>query len=224
MNVFTNEYINYLESLITIFTVDKGIVKVLLLRKKEEPYKGYWILPGNALKNSETLEDNITDAVLDQTGLLNVYLEQCYTFSSLTRSSNDFRVLATSFIGIVDSISSVIKREARPNIVSEWFPINDIPKMAYDHEEVIKRNIEYLRKKIVNSSVLKGLFPSDFTLPEIQKVYEQVLGKNFDRRNFRKKFISMGLIEDTNEKNIGCNGRPAKLYKFKDNIKQIDLF
>lgn len=223
MDVFTKDYINYLESLITIFTVDKGIVKVLLLRKTEDPYKGYWILPGSPLKNTESLEDNITDAVLDKTGLLNVYLEQCYTFSSLSRN-NEQRVLATSFVGIVDSVSSVIKRENRANIVSEWFPIGDIPKMAYDHEDVIKKNIEHLRKKIVNSSVLKSLFPSDFTLPEIQKVYEQILGKSFDRRNFRKKFISMGLIEDTNEKNIGCNGRPAKLYKFKDDIKQIDLF
>lgn len=223
MDIFTKEYVNYLESLISIFTVDKGIVKVLLIRKSEEPYKGYWILPGKGLKNTETLEDNITDAVLDQTGLLSVYIEQCYTFSNLNRNA-DGRVIATSFIGTVDSTSSVIKREKRDNIISEWFPITDIPKMAYDHEEVIRRNVEYLRRKIVNSGVLKSLFPSDFTLPEIQKVYEQILGKSFDRRNFRKKFISMGLIEDTNEKNIGCNGRPAKLYKFKDNIKQIDLF
>ena len=223
MDIFTKEYINYLESLITIFTVDKGIVKVLLIRKQTDPYKGYWSLPGNGLKNNETLENNITDALLDQTGLLNVYIEQCYTFSALNRNSEE-RVIATSFMGIVDSISAVIKRQNRPNIISEWFPINDIPKMAYDHEAVIKKNIEFLKRKIVNINTLKAFFPSDFTLPEIQKVYEQILGKTFDRRNFRKKFIGLNLIEDTNEKNIGFNGRPAKLYKFKDNIKQIDLF
>ena len=81
-----------------------------------------------------------------------------------------------------------------------------------------------LKRKIVNINILKILFPSDFTLPEIQKVYEQILGKTFDRRNFRKKFIALDLLEDTNEKNIGFNGRPAKLYRFKDNIKQVDLF
>ena len=223
MDIFTKEYINYLESLITIFTVDKGVVKVLLIRKQTDPYKGYWCLPGNGLKNNETLENNITDALLDQTGLLNVYIEQCYTFSSLNRNSEE-RVIATSFMGIVDSISAVIKREDRPGIISEWFPINDIPKMAYDHESVIKKNIEFLKKKIVSINTLKAFFPSDFTLPEIQKVYEQILGKTFDRRNFRKKFVGLNLIEDTNEKNIGFNGRPAKLYKFKDNIKQMDLF
>ena len=223
MSTFAKDYVNYLETLITIFTVDKGEVKVLLVRKSDDPYKGYWILPGSMLKNTETLEDNITDAVLDQTGLLSVYLEQCYTFSNLTRNPED-RVIATSFMGIVDSKSAEIKREERPEIVSEWFPINNIPKMAYDHEEVIRRNIDFLKKKIVNINILKILFPSDFTLPEIQKVNEQILGKTFDRRNFRKKFIALDLLEDTNEKNIGFNGRPAKLYRFKDNIKQVDLF
>lgn len=223
MSVFSKEYNNYLETLITIFTVDKGNLSVLLVRKKDDPYKGYWILPGNMLKNTETLEDNITDAVLDDTGLLNVYIEQCYTFSSLKRNPDE-RVIATSFMGIVDSKSAEIKRQERPEVVSEWFSIDAIPKMAYDNEEVIKRNIDYLKKKIVNSNVLKSLFPSDFTLPELQKVYEQILGKKLDRRNFRKRFISLNLIEDTNEKNIGCSGRPAKLYRFKDEIKQIDLF
>lgn len=223
MSTFTKEYNNYLETLITIFTVNKGDLSVLLVRKKDEPYKGYWILPGNMLKKTETLEDNITDSVLDETGLLNVYIEQCYTFSNLKRNPDE-RVIATSFIGIVDSKSAEIKREERLDVVSEWFSIDAIPKVAYDNEDVIKRNIEYLKKKIVNSNFLKSLFPSDFTLPEIQKVYEQILGKKLDRRNFRKRFISLNMIEDTNEKNIGCNGRPAKLYRFKDEIQQIDLF
>lgn len=223
MATFTKEYNNYVETLISIFTIDKGELKVLLMRKKTEPYKGYWILPGNYLKNSETLEDNITDTVLDKTGILNVYIEQCYTFSSLLRNP-DGRVLATSFIGLVDSKSVEIKRENRSDIESQWFSIDTIPKVGYDHEDVIKRNKEYLKKKIVNSNVLKSLFPSDFTLPELQKVYEQLLGKDLDRRNFRKKFISFNLIEDTDEKNIGYNGRPAKLYRFKDDIKEINLF
>ena len=214
---------NYLETLISIFTIDKGQLQVLLLRKKNEPYKGYWILPGNYLKNDETLEDNITDAVLDITGLLSVYIEQCYTFSSLDRNP-DSRLLATSFIGLVDSKSVEIKREERPEYETAWFSIDELPKLGYDHEIIISRNIDYLKKKIVNSNVLKSLFPSDFTLPELQHVYEQILGKELDRRNFRKKFIGMDLIEDTLEKNTGFNGRPAKLYRFKDEIKEINLF
>lgn len=223
MSSLGRNYNNYLETLISVFTIDKGSFKVLLLRKKTEPYKGYWILPGNYLKNDETLEDNITDTVYDKTGLLSVYIEQCYTFSSLDRDP-DNRVIATSFIGLVDSKSVEIKREERPEYETAWFSIDELPKLGYDHESIISRNIEYLKKKIVNSNVLKSLFPSDFTLPELQHVYEQILGKELDRRNFRKKFIGMNLIEDTLEKNTGFNGRPAKLYRFKDDIKEINLF
>lgn len=223
MSSLGRNYNNYLETLISIFTIDKGELKVLLMRKKTEPYKGYWILPGNILKNDETLEDNITDAVLDKTGLLNVYIEQCYTFSDLERDP-DGRVLATSFIGLVDSKSVEIKREERPDFETAWFSIDELPKLGYDHEVIISRNIDSLKKKIINSNVLKGLFPSDFTLPELQHVYEQILGRELDRRNFRKKFISLDLIEDTMEKNVGFNGRPAKLYRFKDDIKELDLF
>lgn len=223
MSSFGRNYNNYLETLISIFTIDKGEFKILLMRKKTEPYKGYWILPGNILKNDETLEDNVTDAVLDKTGLLSVYIEQCYTFSNVDRDP-DGRIIATSFIGLVDSKSVEIKREERPEFETAWFSIDELPKLGYDHEEIINRNTDYLKKKIVNSNVLKSLFPSDFTLPELQHVYEQILGKKLDRRNFRKKFIGLNLIEDTLEKNIGFNGRPAKLYRFKDEIKEINLF
>jgi len=223
MSSLGRTYNNYLETLISIFTIDKGELKVLLLRKKTEPYKGYWILPGNALRNDETLEDNITDAVLDKTGLLSVYIEQCYTFSNIDRDP-DGRVIATSFIGLVDSKSVEIKREERPEYETAWFSIEELPKLGYDHETILARNVDYLKKKIVNSNVLKSLFPSDFTLPELQHVYEQILGKELDRRNFRKKFIGLDLIEDTLEKNTGFNGRPAKLYRFKDEIKEINLF
>lgn len=226
MNIYSKEHSDYnncVETLISIFTVDKGKLKVLLIRKKTEPYKGYWVLPGEILKNSETLENNVTDAVLDQTGLYNVYIEQCYVFSNLLRHPEN-RVLATIFMGLVDGISMQYKREERPEVDSEWFSIDEIPKMAYDHEEAIQRSVEHLKKKIVNSNVLKSLFPSDFTLPEIQKVYEKILGKDLDRRNFRKKFINMDLIEDTNEIFVGMSGRPAKLYRFKEDIQEIDLF
>ena len=96
--------------------------------------------------------------------------------------------------------------------------------MAYDHADILHENIEFLRKKIVSSNVLKSLFPSDFTLPELQHAYEQILNKKFDRRNFRKKFINLGLIEDTGDKNVGGNGRPAKLYSFKEVIEERNLF
>jgi len=215
--------VNYNETLISIFSVFDGELKVLLIRKKTEPYKGYWVLPGNLLKTDETIENNITDTVYDVTGLTNVYIEQTYSFSALDRNP-DYRVVAHGHIGLVDSTTVEIKREDREEVESEWFRLSDLPKMAFDHENVLSRNTKYLYSKIINSNILKMLFPSDFTLPELQKVYEQVLDKKLDRRNFRKKFIAMDLIEDTLEKNVGYNGRPAKLYRFKEDIKERNLF
>ena len=217
------DLVNYNETLISIFSVFDGELKVLLLRKKTEPYKGYWILPGNLLRCDETIENNITDAVYDLTGLTNVYIEQTYSFSALDRNP-DYRLIAISHIGLVDSTTVEIKREERENVESEWFKITDLPTLAFDHEMILNKNIKYLYSKIINSNILKILFPSDFTLPELQKVYEQVLDKPLDRRNFRKKFIALDLVEDTLEKNTGFNGRPAKLYRFKDDIKERNLF
>ena len=223
MNTSNNDYNNMIETLISIFTIDKGEFKILLLRKKTEPYKGYWILPGGLLTTRETLEDNVSDVIFDKCGIPDLYIEQCHMFSNFDRDP-DNRVVACSYIGLIDSKSVEIKKEDRPYIESAWFSINAIPKMGYDHNEIIKNAIEHLRKKIINSNVLKSLFPSDFTLPELQKVYEVILGRELDRRNFRKKFINLGLIEDTGYKNEGYNGRPAKLYRFREEIKERDLF
>jgi 8-oxo-dGTP diphosphatase len=222
MPLSKDEYINILEVLGTIFTIDKGIVKVLLQRKRTEPYRGYWILPGDFVRGDETLEQAMKDAINEKIGFKNVDFEQHHAYSQLDRAVNN-RIIGFNFIFLIDSKSVEIKREKR-EYETEWFNINSIPKMAYDHETIVVDSIEHLKKKIVNSNVLKSLFPSDFSLPELQNVYEQLLNKDLDRRNFRKKFINLGLIEDTGYKNENNAGRPAKLYRFKEEIKVKDLF
>ena len=212
-----------LETLIGIFTIDKGKIKILLMHKKTEPYKGYWVLPGSLLSNNETLEDNITDVVCDTLGLPTMYIEQCYTFSNLNRDP-DNRVVATAFIGLIDNITLVLKKQERDEIELAWFEINSIPKTGYDHDKIINKLVEYLKKRMINSNILKILFPSDFTLPELQKVYEQVLNTEIDRRNFRKKLVNLGYVIDTGDVNEGYMGRPAKLYRFNDELEERNLF
>lgn len=223
MGEFKRNYNQLLESLIGVFTADKGKIKILLIRKKVDPYKGYWILPGNMVANTETLENNITDVVYDKLGLPNLYIEQGYTFSNLDRDPED-RIIATTFFGLIDSITLMIKQQEREDIEKKWFPIDQIPKLGYDHDVIILRLLNTLKRRIVNSNILKLLFPSDFTLPELQKVYEQILGIKIDRRNFRKKLLNLGFIEDTGEVNEGYTGRPAKLYRFKEKIEERRLF
>ena len=218
-----NEYFNIIETLASIFTIDKGSLKILLMRKQSEPYRNYWILPGDILSKQETAEENIENAIYDKMGLPEIYLEQCQTYTNPNRDPEE-RIIALTYLGLVDNTLVQFKREKREDYITEWFPIEELPKIAYDHEEIITNSINYLRKKLVNSNVLKILFPSDFTLPELQRLYEQILGKKLDRRNFRKKFINLGLIEDTGDKNEGAAGRPAKLYRLKDQIEERNLF
>lgn len=223
MSSIKNDYNQLLETLIGIFTVDKGKIKILLMHKKTEPYKGYWVLPGSLLSNNETLEDNITDVVCDTLGLPTMYIEQCYTFSNLNRDP-DNRVVATAFIGLIDNITLVLKKQERDEIELAWFEINSIPKTGYDHDKIINKLVEYLKKRMINSNILKILFPSDFTLPELQRVYEQVLNTEIDRRNFRKKLVNLGYVIDTGDVNEGYMGRPAKLYRFNDELEERNLF
>lgn len=223
MDVLNIENSSFLETLISIFSVEKGDIKILLIKKQEDPYKGYWILPRGILTNDETLEENIEKTLYNETGLKDVMVEQCKMFSKIDRNPNG-RVIGASFIGLIDSKSIEIKKDEIKDVEMKWFLINELPKIGYDHEEIAINSIETLKKKLLTSESLKTLFPSDFTLPELQKIYEQILGKQLDRRNFRKKFLSLDLIEDTNEKNIGCNGRPAKLYRFKEGIQNINIF
>ena len=223
MSSIKKDYNQLLETLIGIFTVDKGKIKILLMHKKTEPYKGYWVLPGSLLSNNETLEDNITDVVCDTLGLPTMYIEQCYTFSNLNRDP-DNRVVAISFIGLIDNITLVLKKQERDEIELAWFEINSIPKTGYDHDKIINKLVEYLKKRMINSNILKILFPSDFTLPELQRVYEQVLNTEIDRRNFRKKLVNLGYVIDTGDVNEGYMGRPAKLYRFNDELEERNLF
>ena len=217
------EYAVILETLVSIFTVDKGSLKVLLMKKKTNPYHGYWILPSNIMTNKETLEDNIYSTINGRLGYPEMYLEQGHIFSNLDRDPDE-RIVGVSYLALIDSKTLEIKKEDRPDLELQWFNIDDIPKMGYDHEIIVKDSIKLLSKKLLNSKVLKNLFPSDFTLPEIQKVYEQLLGRELDRRNFRKKFINLGLVTDTGDKNIGGNGRPGKLYRFNEDLRERDLF
>lgn len=223
MSKNNNENNIILENIISIFTIEKGTLKVLLQRKKTEPYKGYWRLPENILNNAITIEQNI-DEILDETiGTSNIYKEQVYTFSNIDRYPSE-RIVATTYVALTDNKTIEIKKEDAQIEDTDWFDINALPKIAFDHKEIMDKAREELKSKLTNTTILKKLFPSDFTLPELQNTFESIMNIKLDRRNFRKKFITLGIIEETGYNNIGGSGRPAKLYRFKENIKETNLF
>lgn len=215
-------YYNKIEVLVNVFTVDKGVLKVLLLRKDNEPYQGYWMLPNGLLYDNETIESCANEIVFEMTGLKNVDIKQSNVYSDIDRIP-DNRIIAVSLSGLIDS-TTVRLENKNVYFESKWFDVNSIPKTVFDHSKIISDSILDLKDKILKTNVLKQLYPSDFTLPELQKLYEQILGKNLDRRNFRKKMLNDDLIEPTGDRNIGFNGRPAILYRFKDNESNLNIY
>lgn len=211
-------YINQIEVLVNAFTIDKNKLKVLLIRRFEEPFKGYWMLPSNLLMTTETIEECAKDTVDEYLGISDIYLKQCNVFSKIDRLPND-RIVANSLIGLIDKESLLLKKK-KTEYEGVWFPIDEIPKMVFDHADILKDAVNYLKQQLRNLEILKVLFPSDFTFPELQSVYEQILEKKLDRRNFRKKMLNFDLLEDTGDKNNNKNGRPAKLYRFKEEIEE----
>jgi len=206
-----------------LFTVEQGITKVLLIKRKNEPFLGDWVLTGGALYNNEDLEQGALRELKEKTGITGVEIKQFKAFGKVDRSPV-MRMVAIGFIGIIDSKRVHVLRETDNTSNADWFPIDRIPPLGYDHEEILHEALMELRKQIVKSNILKSLFPDGVTMPELQKTYEAILGKKFDRRNFRKKMLNLDLIEDTNLSNRFEGNKPAKIYLFKEEIEEKDIF
>lgn len=213
--LYKNQGIHVIAS---IFTIEKGITKVLLIKRKNEPYKDLWALVGGALYNNEELIDGINREIKEKTGIKDIEIYFSNVFGEVNRSPLK-RMIAVTYIGIIDSKRVEFLKNTQKTTDADWVPIDSIPKLAYDHNNILEKGIITLKEKIIETDILKSLFPDGFTMPEIQKAYESILNKEFDRRNFRKKILSIGLIEDT-KKLVNFEGRKqAKLYKFNSKKK-----
>ena len=207
----------------TIFTVDKGTMKVLLIKRNNKPYFGYWALPGGCLYNNELVLEGAKRELKEKTGVSNIDLTLFKIFDKIDRSPIK-RMICLAFIGVldIDKVELLNKTEKASDI--NWVDIKNIPELAYDGNEVLEAAIIKLKELIQSTKILKNLFPKEFTLPELQSVYESILNINIDRRNFRKKMINSELIIDIN-KTINYNGKkPAKLYKFNDKCNNKSIF
>lgn len=213
---------NVVETLINLFTVYDGQINILLFHKKDEPYKGYWMLPTSIVKDNETLDENVGNCLGTCFDHHTITLTQNEVYSDLDRNPNQ-RVIGISYVGLVDT-KTIELSSLDDHDEMKWFDITMLPKLAYDHAKVIGEGVHYLRKKFKEISTLTELYPSDFTLPELQHIYELLFNKQIDRRNFRKKLIRFDLIEETGDVIKGTTGRPAKLYRFKDDIEKKELF
>lgn len=206
-----------------LFTVEQGITKVLLIKRKNKPFEGDWVLTGGALYNNEDLEEGALRELEEKTGISGVEIKQFKAFGKVDRAPV-MRMVAIGFIGIIDSKRVHVLRETKNTSNADWFPIDKIPPLGYDHEDILHDALIELRKQIVKSNILKSLFPDGVTMPELQKTYEAILNKRFDRRNFRKKILNLNLIEDTNLSDRFEGNKPAKVYMFKKEIEDKEIF
>lgn len=204
----------------SIFTIDKGKLKILLIKRKNNPFQGKWALTGGALYNDEDLEDGLNREIYEKTGLKNIEVKLANVFGRKDRSPV-MRMVAITYIGMVDAKKVEIAKDTLKTSNAKWFSIEEIPSLAYDHNEIITDAIKILKEEILKTDFLKVFFPNGFTLPELQKVYESVLEKQLDRRNFRKKILNTNMIVPTTEEKSFEGKKKAKVYKFKRKEEEV---
>lgn len=203
--------------IVSLLTVVDGKFKVLLVKRKNKPYMDYWALIGGAVYNNETLEDALARELYEKSGIENVIPMQFKIFSDPNRAKETgFRMLGIAYVGLIDASAVTFIKETAKTSDIDWFDVDAVPTLAYDHNEVLISAINHLKNKIYKPSILKTLFPDTVTIPEIQSVVEAVLGNTLDRRNFRKKLLSDGVIQGTNLEKIIPGKKPSKLYTIID--------
>lgn len=207
---------------IAIFTVINKEVKVLLVRRANKPNIGQWMLPGGGVYNDESIDFAAARELAAKTGIKNVYLEQVYAFGDPKRDPR-LRLASIAYLALVDSERITVFKKTEKILDSRWFKINKIPHLLFDHNEILKHCIDRLRKRMISSNIAVDILSRYFTLPELQQLYETILDKKIDRRNFRKKFLSLDLLKKVNK--IQKTGRrPADLYTFKQQkIQNIEI-
>lgn len=198
---------------VVIFTLKEGKLQVLLIKMKKTPFQKHWAAPGGLVKADESVDDAARRILMEKTGLDNVYLEQLYTFGEVDRDPFG-RVVSVAYFALIPS-SDLKLRTTKEYGGVEWFPIKDLPRLAYDHRKIIRNAVERLRAKLGYTNIVYSLLSDQFSLGELQKTYEIILEKKLDKRNFRKKILSLDLIKKTGKKRSGMPNRPADLFQFK---------
>ncbi|MFN5459441.1 MAG: NUDIX hydrolase [Bacteroidota bacterium] len=195
-----------------VFGFDQGDLKVLLIYRGAEPYQGTWALPGDLVRIDEDLDESARRVLKDLTGLSDVYMEQIHTFGKVDRHPLG-RVITVAYLSLV-RISDYKINPSSWAKDAQWHSINNIPKLPFDHSEILNFAKNKLKERVRNQPIGFELLPPQFTLTELQHLYESVLETNLDKRNFRKKLNSMDLLVDSGVSQNAVAHRPAKLYRF----------
>lgn len=194
--------------------LESASLNVMLIERDLEPFAGRWAIPGGFVRKGETLEGAALRELREETGIENVFLEQLYSFGDPKRDPRGW-VVSVAYYALVSPEQHPVQaatdaREAR------WFAVNEVPRLAFDHAEILAVALERVRGKLSYAPIGFELLPQKFTIKQLQRLYEIVLGTQLDNRNFRKKIFAMGVLRELDELQQGVAHRAARLYKFDE--------
>ena len=194
-----------------ILTLKDNSLQVLLVKRENEPFKGKWSIPGGYVRLSENLDEAAMRVLKEKTNVDNIYLEQLYTFGDPLRHPVS-RVITCAYFALIRAED--VNVSADVNVA--WYKVNDLPALAFDHKEIIQYSLKRTRERLELCPVAYQLLNEKFTLTEMQKAYELIMGKSLDKRNFRKKVIQTDGLIELNEFSKTRSKRPARLYTFEN--------
>lgn len=197
-----------------VFGLDEDELRLLLVERDMEPFAGRWALPGGFVHLDETLEETARRELEEETGITKLYLEQLYTFGDLHRDPRE-RVVTVAYYALV-KLSDHQVRAATDARSAAWFSVADLPALAFDHEHIVQVALARLKGKVRYQPIGFELLPRKFTLSQLQRLYEVILERGLDKRNFRKKILGMDLLIELDEVQRGVAHRAARLYSFDE--------
>jgi 8-oxo-dGTP diphosphatase len=227
----TNGFVEHISVDCVIFGFNKNVLKVLLLKYHEVDK---WSVPGGFVFKNESLDDAASRTLYERTHLENLFLQQFYTFGDIERTEQNNphrellksrniivnpdhwiyqRFISTGYFALIDFTIS----HTFPNTFNEtcaWFPVDELPQMAFDHENVIKKGLDFLRKNLDYNIVGSNLLPEKFTMKELQTLYETILNEKFRRNNFQRKILSLNILQRLEKLYTGSANKAPYLYKF----------
>jgi 8-oxo-dGTP diphosphatase len=197
-----------------VFGLDESELKVMLIQRGLAPFEGKWALPGGFVRANETLDEAAWRELEEETGLRKVFLEQLYTFGAVDRDPRE-RVVSVAYYALVNLIDHPVHAatDARD---AGWFAVHDVPSLAFDHGEILQVALERLRGKLRYQPIGFELLPKKFTLSQLQHLYELVLERELDKRNFRKRVLAMDILIETDDVQQDVAHRAARLYRFDE--------
>lgn len=197
---------------VVLFTIREDTLQLVLVRRKAPPFRGMWALPGGFVREHESLEEAALRELAEETNVRDVYLEQLYTFGEVARDPR-MRVISVVYYALINSDMQDL-RSGHDAEDATWFSVYDRPELAFDHATIVEYALRRLRYKLEYAPVAFQLLPKRFTLTELQRVYEFILSRDLDKRNFRRKILSLGFLRKTEERKRDGAHRPAQLYEF----------